>query len=175
MKKFFFFILILISFQSKGQGEKDTANLSIAFSSFILPENSVYLDGCYAIGPTILLNVEKFSFGLSFLYDLNEYYSYFNSARLPSQKGRTYHYFLGILADYKYFKTRKFDFLAEAGLYLVNKPEHIDKSIYLPLRIGMGVSYRFLNHFNYTVIPSFQFIYNDLYPGLLMDLKYSFD
>jgi len=176
MNKYFLLFLVLISFHANGQSEKETDNLSIAITSYLFPENSIYPDGCYAIGPTFFLNDERISLELSFLYDLNEYYSYVgDNSPHTYKKEKAYHFFVGFSMNYKYFTTGKFDFLAGAGLYLENRPEYIGESNNMPLRIGMGVSYKFLKYFNYKVTPSLQLTNGNLYAGLLMDLVYSFD
>ena len=157
------------------QNVKDTSNLSIALTSFLFPENSIYSEGYVAIGPSVFLNDEKLSLQFGFLYDPRSYYIYERgSSHYSYNKVKAFHAFLPFSVHYKFASWNKFDFIASASLIFEWRPETTDVQFHINIMGGMGVKYNFSNKFNFKLTPNAQYTSETFIPGLLIDFAYSF-
>jgi len=172
MNKLFFFTLLLIVFDSKGQAPNDTANLSISFTTYLLPENSVYPNGCIAIGPSFFLNDNKLSIqiGLFFNTKIN-YITEYNKSPYPNTPEKVPHLFFPIGLHYNFYTRGKFDFILSGGIIFEARPEKYKIERYTNVMLGYGFKYRLVKNFYFKATPVFQ---GDSF-GLFLDLAYSFN
>ena len=176
MKHFIALFLLIQSSFSFAQTVRDTNKLSIAVSGYFLPENGIYANGCVAIGPTIFLKDERVSIQFGLLYDLKDYFIHNSSLAYHTITSKQVaHTFIPLFLNLKYYSSNKISLTFTTGFLLERRPEYYNIEFYINPLIGTGAEYNLSTKFLIKASLTGQLSKGDIFPGMLLDLSYSFN